>query len=111
MTCALWSSTPLKLSIRAWGERGELRVFNQTGPQFVHRFALLRDGKKTREKFPRTPTYGHQLEAFTNAILHGGPVLTPPVDAVQNMRVIDAVYRAARLPIRGEADEISSDVR
>jgi hypothetical protein len=29
-------------------------------------------------------------------------VLTPPADSVQNMRVIDAVYRAADLPIRGE---------
>ena len=104
MTCALWSSTPLKLSIRAWGERGELRVFNPTGPQFYHRFTVLRDGKKHREKFPRKTTYAYQLEAFTNAVLHGGPVLTPPADAVQNMRVIDAVYRAAGLPIRGEPD-------
>ena len=102
MTCAMWSSTPLKLSIRAWGERGELRVFNQTGPQFYHRFTVVRDGKKHREKFPRKSTYVCQLEAFTNAVLRGGPVLTPPADSVQNMRVIDAVYRAAGLPIRGE---------
>jgi predicted dehydrogenase len=102
MTCAMWSSTPLKLTIRAWGERGELRVFNQTGPQFYHRFTVLRDGKKHREKFPRKSTYAYQLQAFTSAVLHGTPVLTPPPDSVQNMRVIDAVYRAAGLPIRGE---------
>jgi predicted dehydrogenase len=102
MTCALWSSTPLKLSIRAWGERGELRVFNQTGPQFFHRFTVLRDGKKHREKFPRKSTYAYQLEAFTSAVGHGTPVLTPPPDSVQNMRVIDDVYLAAGLPIRGE---------
>jgi predicted dehydrogenase len=104
MTCSMWSSTPLKLSIRAWGAGGELRVFNQTGPQFYHRFTVLRDGKKHREKFPRKSTYAYQLEAFTNAVLHGGPVLTPPADSVQNMRVIDAVYRAAGLPIRGEPE-------
>ncbi|HEY4375855.1 MAG TPA: Gfo/Idh/MocA family oxidoreductase, partial [Acidimicrobiales bacterium] len=102
MRCAMWSSTPLKLTIRAWGERGELRVFNQTGPQFYHRFTVVRDGKKHREKFPRKSTYAYQLEAFTSAVLHGTPVLTPPPDSVQNMRVIDAVYRAAGLPIRGE---------
>jgi predicted dehydrogenase len=102
MTCSMWSSTPLKLTIRAWGSRGELRVFNQTGPQFYHRFTVVRGGKKEREKFPRKPTYTYQLEAFTSAVLHGTPVLTPPADSVQNMRVIDAVYQAAGLPIRGE---------
>ncbi len=102
MTSALWSSTLLKLSIRATGDRGELRVFNQTGPQFLHRFTVRSDGTKRREKFPRKPTYTYQLEALTSAVLHGTPVLTPPADSVQNMRVIDAVYRAAELPIRGE---------
>jgi predicted dehydrogenase len=102
MTCSLWSSTLLKLSIRVWAERGELRVFNQTGPQFFHRFTVLRNGKKKREKFPRKSTYAYQLEAFTSAVRHGTPVLTPPADSVQNMRVIDAVYRAAGLPTRGE---------
>jgi predicted dehydrogenase len=105
MTCSMWSSTPLKLSIRVWAERGELRVFNQTGPQFFHRFTVLSDGKKHREKFPRKSTYGYQLEAFTNAVLRGGPVLTPPADSVQNMRVIDAVYSAAGLPLRGDATD------
>jgi predicted dehydrogenase len=104
MTCAMWSSTLLKLTIRARGERGELRVFNQTGPQFYHRFTVVRDGKKHREKFPRKSTYAYQLEAFTSAVLRGTPVLTPPPDSVQNMRVIDAVYRAAGLPLRGEPE-------
>jgi predicted dehydrogenase len=63
---------------------------------------VVRDGKKHREKFPRKSTYAYQLEAFTSAVLHGTPVLTPPPDSVQNMRVIDAVYRAAGLPLRGE---------
>jgi predicted dehydrogenase len=102
MTCALWSSTLLKLAIRARGEEGELRVFNPTGPQFFHRFTVLTDGKRRRERFPRKATYTYQLEAFTDAVLRGTPVLTPPADSVQNMRVIDAVYRAAGLPIRGE---------
>jgi predicted dehydrogenase len=101
MTCSLWSSTPLKLAIRVKGERGELRVFNPTGPQFFHR-VTVRGETKYRQRFPRQATYAHQLEAFTTAVLHDGPNLTPPADAVQNMRVIDAVYRAAGLPIRGE---------
>jgi len=104
MTCALWSTTPpLKLAIRATGELGELRVFNPTGPQFFHRFTVRSGGETRREKFPRKPTYIYQLEAFTSAVLRGMPVLTPPADSVQNMRVLDAVYRAAGLPIRGES--------
>jgi len=55
-------------------------------------------------KFPRGSTYAYQLEAFTSAVLHGTPVLTPTTDSVQNMRVIDAVYRAAGLPLRGERE-------
>jgi predicted dehydrogenase len=102
MTCALWSSTLLKLAIRARGDRGELRVFNPTGPQFFHRFTVRTDGRKRRERFPRKATYTYQLEAFTSAVLHGTPVLTPPADSVQNMRVIDTVYRTAGLPLRGE---------
>jgi predicted dehydrogenase len=104
MTCSLWSSTLLKLTVRVWAERGELRVFNQTGPQFFHRFTVLRDGKRKREKFPRKSTYAYQLEAFTSAVRHGTPVLTPPADSVKNMRVIDAVYDAAGLPLRGEPE-------
>jgi hypothetical protein len=34
--------------------------------------------------------------------VRGGPVLTPPDDAVANMTVIDAVYRAANMRPRGE---------
>jgi predicted dehydrogenase len=104
MTCSLWSSTPLKLAIRVTGERGELRVFNPTGPQFFHR-VTVRGETKYRQRFPRKATYVCQLEAFTNAVLSDGPNLTPPADSLQNMRVIDAVYRAAGLPLRGEQAE------
>jgi predicted dehydrogenase len=102
MTCSLWSGRLVKMSLRAVGERGELRVFNPTGPQFFHRFSLRIDGRRAGERFPRRPTYTYQLEAFTDAIVRGNEVLTPPADAVQNMRVIDAIYLAAGLPVRGE---------
>lgn len=32
--------------------------------------------------------------------MHGEPVKTTPQDAVENMTVIDAIYRAAGLPLR-----------
>jgi predicted dehydrogenase len=45
-------------------------------------------------------TYWYQLRAFVDAIRTGAPVLTGPEDAVKNMEVIDAIYRAAGLQPR-----------
>jgi predicted dehydrogenase len=59
---------------------------------------------KRRERVPgsrKDSTYLYQLRAFTKAVLEGAPTLTPPSDAVANMRVIDAVYQRAGLPLRG----------
>jgi Predicted dehydrogenases and related proteins len=102
MTTALWSSTPLKVSVRAVGTTGELRVFNPTGPQMGYRMTVRSGGTKRRIKVDgaKKATYTYQLEAFAAAVRDGGPVLTPPADAIANMTVIDAVYRAAGLPIR-----------
>jgi predicted dehydrogenase len=101
LTWAMWSSTVFKLAIRVTGEDGEIRIFNPTGPQFYHRFVVTQGGKKRREKFPKKATYTYQLEAFTDAVLRGAPILTGPTDSIQNMRVIDAIYEAAGLPLRG----------
>jgi len=102
MTCALWSSTPLKISIRVRGTEGSMKVFNPTGPHIYHRLSVKTAGGSQRENLGRTPTYRYQLDAFCAAVLHGEPVLTPPSDSIATMRVIDAVYRAAGLTPRGE---------
>lgn len=102
LTWAMWSSTLFKLAVRVTGENGEIRIFNPTGPQFYHRFVVRQKGEKRHEKFPRKATYTYQLEAFTSAVLRGTPILTGPTDSIQNMRVIDAIYRAAGLPLRGQ---------
>jgi hypothetical protein len=36
-------------------------------------------------------------------VLRGEPVKTTPEDAIDNMTVIDAIYRAAGLPLRKPA--------
>jgi len=103
ITCSLWSSTLLKISARVVGDRGELRVFNPVLPQLYHRLSL-RTGAGTRvERVPGRPTYEHQLRAFAGSVLGGAPVLTAPDDSIANMRVIDAIYRKAGLPLRGES--------
>lgn len=54
-----------------------------------------------RERVRGEATYSYQLRAFAAAVLRGEPVLTTPQDAVANMHQIDAIYRAAGLPLRG----------
>ena len=100
-TVSLYGARVLRIGFRVVGSDGELRVFNPAGPQMAHRFTVRRnDGSSRRERFPRIPTYRYQLEAFRDAVLENGPVLTGPSDSVANMAVIDAVYQAAGLPLR-----------
>jgi predicted dehydrogenase len=103
MTCALFSSTLLKIRVKVTGDRGTLSVFNPTGPQFGYRMTVRTGGEKRRVRVEgaKKPTYAYQLEAFTGAVLRGEPVLTPPADSIANMRVVDAIYEAAGLPVRG----------
>jgi predicted dehydrogenase len=98
--CSMWSSDLLRISARVVGDNGELGVLNPVLPQMFHRLSVRSaDGKRT-ERFPRRATYAYQLDAFAAAVLRGEPVKTPPADAIENMTVIDAIYRAAGLPLR-----------
>ena len=97
---SMWSSSVLKLGIRVEGDQGWLRIFNPVAPSSFHRFTISTVEGKRRERVPGDTTYVHQLRAFADAVLDGAPTLTPPSDSVANMRVIDAAYRAAGLPLR-----------
>jgi predicted dehydrogenase len=101
--CSMWSSDLLRLNARVIGDRGELRVLNPATPQFFHRLSVRSGHGNRRERFPRRASYAYQLDAFAAAVLRGEPVKTTPEDAVENMAVIDAIYRAAGLPLREPA--------
>jgi predicted dehydrogenase len=51
----------------------------------------------------RGASFAYQLDAFAAAVLGGEPVKTTPQDAIENMTVTDAIYRAAGLPLRKSA--------
>jgi predicted dehydrogenase len=93
--CSMWSSTLLRIFARVEGEHGELRISNPVMPQLWHKLVVIAGGEKRVERVSKRPTYEFQLQAFCDAVLRGTPTLTPPSDAVANMRVIDAIYRAA----------------
>jgi predicted dehydrogenase len=101
VTASMLSGRVLDVSARVRGDRGELRVFNPYGPQYFSRTTVRSNGKKrTEPSGSREPTYLFQLRAFMDAVQRGAPIPTGPADAVANMRVIDAVYRAAGLEPR-----------
>jgi predicted dehydrogenase len=101
ITCALLSSALLCLGARVWGSAGTLRVFNPIAPQYFHRLTVRTAEGVRREKVAGDATYTHQLRAFARHVRSGEPITTDARDAVANMRVIDAVYRKAGLPLRG----------
>jgi predicted dehydrogenase len=82
------------------GERGELSVPWFAMPKFST-MRLTVDGHTTKEKVAGDSTYTHQLRAFRDAVAGADTNLTPPADSVLTMRLIDATYRAAGLPLRG----------
>jgi predicted dehydrogenase len=98
--CSMWSTDLPHFSAKVVGDRGELRL-NPLNP--FQRFSVRSALGKRVERFPPRATYVYQLEAFTAAVLRGEPVKTGPKDAVENMTVIDAIYRAAGLSLREPA--------
>ncbi|MBO0879729.1 MAG: Gfo/Idh/MocA family oxidoreductase [Mycobacterium sp.] len=101
--CSMLSSDLLQLSAKVFGDRGKLRVLNPVTPQSFHRLSVRSSDGNRVERFPRRASYAYQLDAFAAAVLRGEPVQTTPEDAVENMTVIDAIYRAAGLPLREPA--------
>ncbi|HTZ09727.1 MAG TPA: Gfo/Idh/MocA family oxidoreductase [Acidimicrobiales bacterium] len=100
VTCSMWSSKLLHVALRVTGDDGVLAVFNPTGPNMYHRLSVRGPGGRTVEHLSRRPTYEFQLEAFRAAVAGGPAPITGPADAIANMEVIDAVYRAAGLEPR-----------
>ena len=98
--CSMWSSRLLDISAHVVGDRGELRALNPVLPQMFHRLSVRSAAGKRVERFPRRASYAYQLDAFAGAVLRGEPVKTTPEDAIVNMTVIDAIYRAAGMPLR-----------
>jgi predicted dehydrogenase len=98
--CSMWSTHLLQINAHVVGDNGELRVLNPVTPQFFNRLSVRSTNGKRVERFARRASYAYQLDAFAAAVLRGEPIMTTPRDAIENMTVIDAIYRAAGLPLR-----------
>jgi predicted dehydrogenase len=101
ITAALFSARLLAMNASARGNDGEMSVFNPLAPHFYHSLKVVKPGRTTRERVKGDATYTHQLRAFAEHVRGGKPMSSDARDAIANMRVIDAIYRAAGLPPRG----------
>ncbi|MEC3954182.1 Gfo/Idh/MocA family oxidoreductase [Nocardia sp. CDC153] len=98
--CSMWSSNLIRISATITGDRGRLRILNPVVPHMGHVLTVRTDSGRRFRTFGRRPSYDYQLDAFAAAVLRGEPVPTTPESAVANMTVLDAIYRAAGLPLR-----------
>ncbi len=54
-------------------------------------------GVGTRQIYsPPTDQYAEMFDAFSRAVRDGTPVPTPPQDAIDNMKVLDALFRSEK---------------
>lgn len=83
------------------GDRGRVRMHDFLGPHRDDRLTVVADGSEITERVPSRSTYTYQLDAFARALRTGEPTILGLDDAVENMVMIDDVYRAAGLPPRG----------
>ncbi len=99
--CATQSSPHQRVTIT--GEKGRIEIpvpFNP--PPHLPTRVLVDDGRDPfgggmrEESFPPCDQYGLQADAFAEAILAGREPSHPIADAVDSMRVIDALFRSER---------------
>lgn len=95
ITCSMWSRRVAAIWLRIEGSEGTIKVRNPLMPPLLGRIAVqTSSGRRVEKPWPGT-TYSHQLAAFVAAVRDGAPFPTDVDDAIANMVVIDAVYRAA----------------
>ncbi|MDI9549434.1 MAG: Gfo/Idh/MocA family oxidoreductase [Chloroflexota bacterium] len=99
--CSLFSRKLLDVQAIVTGDRGVMRVINPVLPHLFHCLFVRTTERLRWERVFGRSTYAHQLEAFVSAVRTGTPPLTGSTDALANMRVIDDVYAAAGLQLRG----------
>jgi predicted dehydrogenase len=98
---SMWSRHLLSVRVAIDGSKGRIRVMNPMAPQYLSWLRVhTASGSSFRERPPRSSTYLHQLDAFCDAVETRTKPITDTADAIANMAVIDAVYRAAGMDPR-----------
>jgi len=101
VVCDMLSPRMFDSFLHVKGERGEMKVIGAFQPSWGHWLTLRTEKTSWRGMVRGKNMYAQQLRNFANAIRGGTLLSTNPNDAVNNMRLIDSIYEAAGLPIRG----------
>jgi predicted dehydrogenase len=86
-----------QMSYRVVGSLGEATVTNFVQPHLDDRIDIRTPDGRWTEHLGTRSSYTYQLEAFTEAVHHGGAFPTDADDAVLTMDLIDRCYLAAGL--------------
>jgi predicted dehydrogenase len=89
-----------QMTYRVVGSRGEALVANFVEPHVDDRLIIRTSAGERVERHGRRSSYTYQLEAFIRAVREGSSLPIGVDDAVANMRLVDACYVAAGLPLR-----------
>ena len=90
-----------KISLLIEGTDGSISVENPLSPYNANTLVVRTERGETSASIPDSSTYLHMLRAFCDHVTHGMPFPTQGEDSINNMAAIDAIYRAAGLPLRG----------
>ena len=100
IVCDMLSPKLLETFVRVKGEAGEMKAVNPFHPHWFNWMTIHTAKGTRREHVKGENIYALQLRAFVKAISNGASLSTNPNDAVNNMRVIDAIYEKAGLKLR-----------
>jgi predicted dehydrogenase len=87
-------------TIRIVGTRGDVLVHDFIKPSSDDRLTWRSPQGTTVEHLGTRPSYSYQLEAFADHVEHGTALPFDTEDAVANMALVDAAYRAAGMSPR-----------
>ena len=95
----------VRFGFRVVGTRAEAAAGNFVLPHLDDRLTVAPHGGVPRvEHLGTRPSYDFQLEALAAHLRTGAPLRTDADDAVEQMRLVDACYLVAGLPIRPRSD-------
>lgn len=89
-----------RFGITVIGSRGRAFAHDFIRPNLDDRVTITSESGTAVERLGTRSSYSYQLEAFAAHIQNGVPLPVDGADAVTNMALVDAAYRAAGLPPR-----------
>ncbi|MBN1301850.1 MAG: Gfo/Idh/MocA family oxidoreductase [Melioribacteraceae bacterium] len=94
-TCS--TQIPFDQSVKIYGDRGRIEIHRPFTPELDEPSKILVFTEEKQEEivFDACNHYTVEFDAFSRAIIDDTPVPTPLTDAVNNMKVIDAVSESS----------------